>query len=40
MSSIPVSRLAADIVCMQQEEEEDTGEPLILWEPSSGEGSP
>ena len=25
---------------MLQEEEEDTGEPLILWEPSSGEGSP
>ena len=25
---------------MLQEEKEDTGEPLILWEPSSGEGSP
>ncbi len=24
---------------MLQEEEEDTGEPLVLWEPSSGEGS-
>ncbi len=42
MSGRSVSHLDTDVHVqyVQQEEEEDTGEPLVLWEPSSGEGSP